>query len=79
MAERLASGSDEVESGAEDLRFFLELLNDVEWGIQNGKLLIMRSVEQALIHHLLKKDPYNSNLHQLLSTKRDAEFGVISV
>jgi len=52
MAERLAAGSDE--NRAEDLRFFLSLLNDVESGIQNGNLLVMRSVEQSLIRHLSK-------------------------
>ena len=79
MAERLAAGSDEEENRAEDLRFFLGLLNDVESGIQNGNLLVMRSVEQSLIRHLLKRDPHDRHLHQLLSTKRDGEFDMVSV
>ncbi|MBO2532391.1 MAG: hypothetical protein CW342_05780 [Thermoactinomycetaceae bacterium] len=77
MAERLAAGSDE--NRAEDLRFFLSLLNDVESGIQNGNLLVMRSVEQSLIRHLLKRDPHDRHLHQLLSTKRDGELDMVSV
>jgi hypothetical protein len=79
MAEHLAAERDGEGTRAEDLRFFLGLLNDVEWGIQNGNLLVMRSVEQSLIRHLLKRDPDNSSLHQLLSTKRDGEFDMVSV
>ena len=79
MAERLAAGIDEDGSRAEDLRFFLGLLNDIERGIQNGNLLIMRSIEQSLIRHLLKRDPHNSNLHQLLSTKRDEVYDMVTV
>ncbi|MGI6125920.1 MAG: hypothetical protein ACOYEF_03035 [Planifilum sp.] len=78
MADRLAAGGDGDGGGAEDLRFFLRVLNDVEWGIQNGNLHIMPSVQQSLIHHLLKRDPNNSSLHRLLSTKRDGEFHMIS-
>src|SRR5690606_17332701 len=77
MAERLAAGSDE--NRAEDLRFFLSLLNDVESGIQNGNLLVMRSVEQSLIRHLLKTDPHNRQLQQLRSTKRDGELDMVYV
>lgn len=79
MAERLAAGIDEDGGRAEDLRFFLGLLNDIERGIQNGNLLIMRSIEQSLIRHLLKRDPHNSNLHQLLSTKRDEVYDMVTV
>jgi hypothetical protein len=79
MAENLTTEGGREGSRLEDLRFFLGLLNDVEWGIQNANLFMMRSVEQSLIRHLLKRDPDNRNLHQLLSTKRDWEYDAVSV